>query len=202
MRVVHVVVSWMALGLDREPALALTAALPAFERARAARMPSRRRAREFIAARWLLREALTRRLGREAWTCTLEPGTPLPNRPIHWSLAHDGGIAAVAVADGGGVGIDVMRALPPWAAPDAILAVLERSPESVTCGDDPAVRWMRAEASVKLAGGWRDAHERCATVQDAERSVVHTMVRGPADAIAVVATFRPASVVQRRVEGP
>lgn len=203
MRPARVVVSWMTLEAGRDPARSVTAALPAAERARAEAMPSRLRAREFTAARWLLRHALARRLGERAWSCALDPGAASPHPRVRWSVAHDGDVVAVAVADGAGVGIDVMRTFPDGAVAAVIGAVLERSAPGPARGGDPALRWMCAEAEVKLAGGWRAARRRREGARAPEwDSIVHTILAGPAGARAVIATTRPAVIVQRRVDCP
>jgi len=94
----------------------LLAVLDADERARAARFRFERHRREFVAAHWLLRRALSYYDGRPpaAWRFASEPGgRPViagdshGRGPLRFSLSHAGGGALVAVTHELAVGVDL-----------------------------------------------------------------------------------------------
>jgi 4'-phosphopantetheinyl transferase len=86
------------------------------ERARAARFHFDRDRRRFVAGRGILRTILARYVGREpeALAFRYSPsGKPsLPGTTLQFNLAHSDGLAAIAVARGGAVGIDLEHVRP------------------------------------------------------------------------------------------
>ena len=134
------------------------------ERARAGRLPAQERLR-FLAGRDLLRRALSARLPRDPldWRFRLGPhGAPSLDEtapPLVFSLSHDETHAAVAVAAGGAVGVDIERVTD---APDLLaLARAHFTPrEAAQVGglDGPArtraffAVWTLKEADAKARG--------------------------------------------------
>jgi len=193
---------WMSYDPESPLPSRAWAELPAPDRGRAGRMPSRRRGREWAAARWLVRYALARRLGPCAWTGTLEPGQALPGtagRP-GWSLSHDEGVVAVAVADAAAVGIDVLA----HASRDAgAHEAIERVLPAGLPGDDPCDRWMRAEAFLKCTGtGWAEAASMVRGSGVRGTAVVFHALRGGPAAAGVVASDAADVPVEHRVALP
>jgi 4'-phosphopantetheinyl transferase len=96
------------------PAWPSAGALPVHERERAARILRPLARRRWIAARWALRGVLGRYLEREPATVDLaigRRGKPQlgGGEPLAFNLSHSDGLAVVAVASAGDVGVDVER---------------------------------------------------------------------------------------------
>lgn len=89
--------------------------LPAVERERAAGMARPEARRRWVNARWALRGVLARYLGQEPAQIELrcgDRGKPLlaaAEDPLRFNLSHSGDLAAIAVAHGRDVGVDVQR---------------------------------------------------------------------------------------------
>lgn len=113
--------------------------LPPRERARAARIRDRRRARRWTAARWALRDVLSRYLETapaEVALATATGGKPMlaaPQPPLRFNLSHSRGMALVAVSGQHEVGVDVER-------------IGRRRPAAFYAA------WTRREASLKCFG--------------------------------------------------
>lgn len=158
---VHV---WRAC-LDRpEEELAdLARLLSPDERERAGRFHFERDRRHFVAGRGILRGILGRYLGRApeqlAFVYGLRGKPVLPETPLHFNLAHSGGLAVLAVAHSGAVGIDLERVRPvpdcerimtSFFSPAEVAAILALPPADrllafFTC-------WIRKEAYLKARG--------------------------------------------------
>jgi phosphopantetheinyl transferase (holo-ACP synthase) len=156
---------WSA-GLD-SPAWPVPDRLPPRERSRAARIRDRRRARRWTAARWALREVLSRYLETapaEVALATMPGGKPAlagPQPPFRFNLSHSRDMALVAVSPSREVGVDVE-----WIDP--------RRPAAFYAA------WARREAVAKCLGVglWAPAPDRTVTV---------CRVDAPADFAAAVA---------------
>lgn len=144
----------------------LEALLDQEERARARRFRFERDRRSFIAAHALLRRVLAAHGGRPAadWRFSAGPfGKPValdppPGRDIRFSLSHTDGMAAVAVAEGVEVGVDVEAVNDARAEPDVIIALLAAEEAAALPVDRAARRqrlfalWTLKEAFVKAVG--------------------------------------------------
>lgn len=142
------------------------AELPAEERERAARLLAGGVRGRWIAARWALREVLSRYLDQDPVDIELRfgaHGKPMlathEASPLHFNLSHSEGLALIAVTGEGAVGVDLEwikprrnllaladRALPPSEA----AKVRSAAPESQLHAFHAA--WVRREALAKCLG--------------------------------------------------
>lgn len=183
MSTARVVVWWAALDLARDPGPEVWAALRPEERAQAWRLPSRLRMREYAGARWLRARALA-----DAAARTRSRGAR--GGPAFWSLAHEAGMAVVAIAAHVEVGVDAACVRGP-SRPTA--DDLARAWPAAPPGEDALERWMRAEACAKLAGGHRAG---------TPAGVVFHPLHAGGDVAGMLATRGPAAVRERIVRLP
>jgi 4'-phosphopantetheinyl transferase len=92
--------------------------LPEGERSRASSILRPQSQRRWVAARWVLRETLSRYLGEAPAEIRFElgehgkPRLAAPSAGLTFNLSHSGDVALVAVAAGREVGVDVERVSP------------------------------------------------------------------------------------------
>ncbi len=154
------------LHLDRPAFHRACALLDAQERARCARLRSALPRHRFAAAHAGLRRLLARRLHCQPAQVLLawEPGgkprlRPGPGRPLHFSLAHAGDHALVAVSAEHPVGVDLELLPPPPGIREDLAAHLSAIERQALQAMDPqrqalsALRcWVRKEALLKASG--------------------------------------------------
>lgn len=139
------------------------------ELARAARFQFEQHRREYIAAHWLLRVALSHYDGRPpaAWRFIAEPdGRPIiagdPNNPdrLRFSLSHAAGRALVAVTREAAVGVDLegeasigrMAEIASRILTPRERALWKQQPDTQTAGRFALARWTLKEAYAKGRG--------------------------------------------------
>jgi 4'-phosphopantetheinyl transferase len=151
------------LTLPDEQRRRLSDALSPDERARADRYAHRLAREQFVCARALLRQILSRYLDHPPNRIRIEcsgTGKPLlPGRPLHFNVSHSGDLALIAITRRGEVGVDVerVRSLPSY---------LEMAARYFTPGETAALFslpaglseeaffhvWTRKEAFLKALG--------------------------------------------------
>jgi 4'-phosphopantetheinyl transferase len=159
-----VTLRWLALDtIDAARWPLLARMLDETERARAERFHFERDRQAFVAAHALTRSTLSRRFDRapEAWRFVADAhGKPhIDDRVLGFSLSHTRGLVAVAVTQGGDVGVDVERIDPNRLGPD----VTDRFFAPVECAhlrslapeawpDAAYAFWTLKEAYIKAIG--------------------------------------------------
>ena len=145
---------------DTVDATRLLAGLSAEERDRYARFGSRRRAREYLASRWLLRRHLARELNAEPRALAIEypRGAPPRSADASWQLglSHSGPACLSLVADGP-AGCDIERTRARRFAPEQLAGQYFHPEEAAALGtassavrvDDFHRLWTLKEASLK-----------------------------------------------------
>jgi 4'-phosphopantetheinyl transferase len=152
---------WL-VALDRMPAS--TALLDASERARFARLRSRTQARRYAARRSALRIVLAAALELPPERVPLEPGPHGKPRiaaetGLSFSVSHRGASAAIAVAHGGAVGVDI-ESVRPRGSPRRLAARFFHPDEAAEIAALPAALatdaflrcWTAKEAVLKAIG--------------------------------------------------
>lgn len=169
--------TWLAA----EQVSAYGASLSGSERARAEKIALASKRREFVVARGLLRQMLSRVAGLAAAERGLEfqqDGRGKPalagGGPIAFNLSHSHGLALVALTIGGSVGVDLEKIRPEadWQALARRFFTAAESRAIDACSPGRRARaffvcWTRKEALVKAAGdGIAAGFKACAVSVD------------------------------------
>ena len=166
--------------LAEEQVAAYGASLSDSERARAGKMALASKRQEFVVARGLLRQMLSRVAGLAAAERGLEfqqdgRGKPgLAGVPIAFNLSHSQGLALAALTIGGNIGVDLEKIRPEgdWQALARRFFTAAESRAIDACSPARRARaffacWTRKEAFVKAAGsGIAEGFKACAVNVD------------------------------------
>lgn len=182
--------------LTEEQVAAYGASLSGSERARAGKMALASKRQEFVVARGLLRQMLSRVAGLAAAERGLEfrqdrrgkPGLA-GDGPIAFNLSHSQGLALAALTIGGNVGVDLEKIRPEgdWQALARRFFTVAESRAIDACSPARRARaffacWTRKEAFVKAAGsGIAEGFKACAVSVDPDEPA-QLLRAGPAEA--------------------